>query len=365
MTKRQLTVRDVEAAVLGGKFLGGGGGGWTADGLALANEAMQTNAPMLISPDECGDDDIIVTAALVGAPAAKDQYVEPAHFVRTIERMESALGTKVAGVITNENGAAATVNGWIQAAKLGIPVIDAPCNGRAHPTGVMGSIGLHQLKDFVSIQAASGGRLDKYVEIVVKASLERAATLVRNASVQAGGVVAVARNPVTAGYVMQHGAVGAITQAIELGHAMLRAQAHGARAVVDAALDFMSGARIATGKVAHVSLRTEGGFDVGEVTIGDVDMTFWNEYMTLERNGERLATFPDLIMTMDTNTGMPLLTAELQPGLDVTVVCVPRAHVKLGAGMHDEALFKVVETVVNKEICKYVFAPSIGTAQTV
>ncbi len=53
--ERQLSVRDVEAAVLGGKLLGGGGGGWTEDGLAFANEAMQTNAPVLISADECRD----------------------------------------------------------------------------------------------------------------------------------------------------------------------------------------------------------------------------------------------------------------------------------------------------------------------
>ncbi len=44
---------------------------------------------------------------------------------------------------------------------------------------------------------------------------------------------------------------------------------------------------------------------MGKVTIDGFEMTFWNEYMTLEKDGERYATFPDLIMTLDAKTARP------------------------------------------------------------
>lgn len=359
MSVRQLTIDDVEAAVLGGKFLGGGGGGWTDDGLESGRMAMKTHPPLLVTPDELQDDAIVLTVASVGAPAAADRHVENEHFLQAIKRLESELGTRVAGVVTNENGAAATVNGWIQAANLGIPVVDAPCNGRAHPTGVMGSMGLHRLQDYVSVQAAVGGRAERYVEMVVRGSLQQAAALVRHASVQAGGLVAVARNPVTAQYANEHGAVGGIRQAIDLGHEMLKARRAGGPGVIDAALCFLGGHKVAEGLVDDVILRTEGGFDVGFVQVADVEMTFWNEYMTLERHGQRLATFPDLVMTVDTESGLPLITAEIERGQRVTVVVVPHKNLQLGAGMQDPSLFTVVEKAVEKEICKYVFPPSV------
>ncbi|GMA63856.1 DUF917 family protein [Alicyclobacillus fastidiosus] len=360
MSVRQLTIADIEAAVMGGKFLGGGGGGWTNDGLEFGRLAMEKHPPLLVTPDELQDGAIVLTVALVGAPAAQDRHVETAHFLRAVQRLETELGARVAGVVTNENGAAATVNGWVQAANLGIPVVDAPCNGRAHPTGVMGSLGLHRLPDYVSVQAAVGGRGERYVEAVVRGSLQQTAVLVRHASVQAGGLVAVARNPVTAKYAHEHGAVGGIGQAIDLGHRVLKASRAGGRAVIDAALDFLGGQKVAQGLVEDVILQTEGGFDVGFVTIADVEMTFWNEYMTLERHGQRLATFPDLVMTVDTESGLPLITAEIERGQSVTVVVVPRQNLKLGAGMRDRSLFTVVEKAVEKEICKYVFPTSVN-----
>ncbi|MFB5190614.1 S-methyl thiohydantoin desulfurase domain-containing protein [Alicyclobacillus fastidiosus] len=321
MSVRQLTIDDVEAAVLGGKFLGGGGGGWTDDGLESGRMAMKTHPPLLVTPDELQDDAIVLTVASVGAPAAADRHVENEHFLQAIKRLESELGTRVAGVVTNENGAAATVNGWIQ--------------------------------------AAVGGRAERYVEMVVRGSLQQAAALVRHASVQAGGLVAVARNPVTAQYANEHGAVGGIRQAIDLGHEMLKARRAGGPGVIDAALCFLGGHKVAEGLVDDVILRTEGGFDVGFVQVADVEMTFWNEYMTLERHGQRLATFPDLVMTVDTESGLPLITAEIERGQRVTVVVVPHKNLQLGAGMQDPSLFTVVEKAVEKEICKYVFPPSV------
>ncbi|HHY94860.1 MAG TPA: DUF917 family protein [Firmicutes bacterium] len=366
----------VEAAVLGGAVLGGGGGGAMADGRRHALLAVEMGEPELVTVEELPSDAVLVTASAVGAPAAKTAKDLPVYYVRVVEIL--ARETRVDGLITNECGGLAAVNGWLQAAMLGIPVVDAPCNGRAHPTGVMGSMGLHRVAGYVSRQAAVGGdpAAGTYVEMLVRGNLERAAALVRQASVQAGGMVAVARNPVTVSYARDNAAVGAIRQVLNVGRAMLEARGRGPMAMVEAACEVLGGKVLATGRVADVRLETSGGFDVGRVVVqpsegAALELDFWNEYAICERRSgqpgeqpgerpgeapsERLATFPDLIATFDLSSGLPLSSAEIATGHEVVVVHVPRQRLILGAGMRDPELMRAVERAVGKDIVKYVF----------
>lgn len=83
-------------------------------------------------------------------------------------------------------------------------------------------------------------------------------------------------------------------------------------------------------------------------------MTFWNEYMTLESRGNRLYTFPDLIMSFNKDSGMPITTAEISKDKNIVIIATKKENIKLGAGMHDANLLKEIEPIVNKEILKYV-----------
>lgn len=355
-----LNEKMAEAAVLGGAVLGGGGGGSMQDGLEMARLAVRLGDVRLMSIEAMNDQDTLLTVSAVGAPAAKERYVRPTDFIKAVELFRQRFGLCPDGIITNECGGNATINGWLQSAALGIPLVDAPCNGRAHPTGVMGSMGLQQNKDYVSQQTAVGGNraAGRYVEVAVSGSLEIAAAMVRTASVQAGGLVAVARNPVAAGYVKAYAAPGAISQCIGLGQAMLAAREQGA-AMTQAAADFLEGSILLSGRVANVMLETRGGFDVGLVAVegreGKAEITFWNEYMTVEFDGQRLATFPDLIATLDAVTGMPISTADIVPGRDIAVLYVSRKKLILGAGMKYRMLFGVAEQAVSRSIIPYVF----------
>jgi len=68
--KRQLTVDDVEAAVLGGAILGGGGGGLIEEGLRVARLALAAGVPELWSVDEFDPQAITTTVAIVGPTGA-------------------------------------------------------------------------------------------------------------------------------------------------------------------------------------------------------------------------------------------------------------------------------------------------------
>ena len=108
----------------------------------------------MLALDEVNDESVLVTVAMVGAPSATEQYVEPMYHVQALQLLMTHLDAPVGGLITNENGGAATINGWLQSAVTGLPVVDAPCNGRAHPTSLMGSMGLDGMDGYVSRQVA-------------------------------------------------------------------------------------------------------------------------------------------------------------------------------------------------------------------
>ncbi len=361
MNRLALTAAHVEAAVLGGAVLGGGGGGWIPEGLARGRLAVALGTVELISVDDLPPDSMIATAALVGAPSPKEQFVRPVDFIRAMRLLAERAGVRLGGIIANENGGGATVNGWLQAAALGLPVVDAPCNGRAHPTGLMGAMGLQRMEGYTSHQVAAGGNpaAGRYLEVYAAGAIRRAAFLIRTASIEAGGTVAVARDPVPLLYVRDHAAPGAIRQAIATGEAMLAARPRGGRAVMEATAGILGGQVADEGTVESVRLEVAGGYDVGTVQIrgrrGRYELTFWNEYMTLETDGERRATFPDLIATMNAEDSTPLATAEVAQGMRVAVLVVPRQRLILGAGMRDPELFMDVEHAVGKEVVRHVF----------
>lgn len=344
-------------AIIGGAILGGGGGGSMESGTDVAQEAFKYGNPKLISIDEIPEDTIIITASAVGAPAALHKYITPEDYVKTIELFQNITGLKVGGIITNENGGNATINGWIQSAKLNIPLIDAPCNGRAHPTGTMGSMGLNNLRDYTAYQVAIGGNPNKemYIQAFFKGTIESTSKLVRQTSIAAGGLVVVARNPVDARYVKKNGAVGGITHAINTGKVFYNGLENSQEKAIEEVCEFLKGEVVIKGSIDELQLNTTGGFDVGTVKIKNYELTFWNEYMTLQRDKERIATFPDLIMTFDLTTGIPVTSAEIKKGQNIAVIKVDKENLCLGQGMREEKLIKEIEPIIGKEILKYVF----------
>jgi DUF917 family protein len=351
----ELTSQIVEAAALGGVLLGGGGGGWPEDGLASGKLALQVGNPRLIALSDLAPDALVVTVSAVGAPAAVERYTRPMDFAAAVTALNQRLDGRIAGLITSENGGAATVNGWFQSAVTGIPVADAACNGRAHPTGVMGSMGLDADPGYRSVQAAVGGNpaTGRRLQIVVEGSLAACDRTIRQAAVEAGGMVAVARNPVTAAYVADNGAPAAISQAIRLGEIILQQRPSGGEAVAAALAAELEGQVLTRGVARDFALETRGGYDVGHFRVDDVEITFWNEYMTADRGNLRLATFPDLIATLDAATGDPVVSAAVTDGRELLVLTAPKSRLLLGAGVRRPESLAPAEAAIGRPMARY------------
>lgn len=353
----KLTKEECLQALYGGLLLGGGGGGSLKLGMDALEEAFRhTDALTLLDISELQPQDTLVNVSLVGAPSAKDTCVIVEHWKTVLKNFEHNSGMKIAGFTTCENGGVSTSNGWIISAITGIPLVDAPSNGRAHPTGVMGSIGLNRDPDYVTVQSAAGGKGERYVETVAKGSLTATSHLVRQTAVASGGMCCVLRNPVSAVYAQEHAAVGAIAQALTLGKGYLNRLGK-----VPELLRFLEGEYsaevICHGTVFDYNLNMDGGYDIGSLHVkessGDYELSFWNEYMTLEKNGTRIGTFPDLLVTLNALTGLAVSSAEIGDGMPVVILKIPVSQLILGAGMHQKQLFEEAEAILKRDLVKY------------
>ena len=364
MSRLRLDQELVEAAVTGGGVLGGGGGGSEIEGRRNGLLAVELGGVELVDHVDMPRDGMVATAAIVGASAAKDFHVPPVHHIRAAELLMKSGGVQLQGMIGNEIGGIGVTNGWIQAAALGIAVVDAPCNGRAHPISIQGAMGLHRVEGYVSLQAVVGGDPAQHrdLEIFLRGKLSALSPLMPHIATQAGGMVAVVRNPVPVSYLGEHAAVGAVKESIRVGRAMLRKRGASPIEIVEAAAGALGGEIAGRGRVTHVQLETRAGLNVGTLRVQSaesavLELTFWNEYMTLDAlhagHSRRLATFPDLIVTFDLATGTPLSSAVMTVGPDVAVMRVPQRKLNLGAGVKDPDLLLPIEAAVGRKILEY------------
>jgi hypothetical protein len=101
---------------------------------------------------------------------------------------------------------------------------------------------------------------------------------------------------------------------------------------------------------------TQEAFDCGTLEIaapgGNVVAHVLNEYMALERDGERLGTYPDVITTLSP-AGVPLSAGRLVEGMPVRILHVPKDRIALSASVFDPSVYAVVERALGIDIARY------------
>ncbi len=350
---RELNYSDAVDGIWGGSVLACGGGGWVSHGELMAETATRGRTPILCSVDEIPDEALVVTVTAIGAPGAADWEIQPMDYVNALKLVMERATAPVAAVLTAQNGASTTINGWYQSAMLGVKVLDAAGDVRAHPTGKLGGMGLTDRPGYTTVQAVAGGnrKLHGELRLVAEGSIVTTSNVLRDVSVRVGGFIAAARNPVEAAWVKKHAAIGAITYALDLGRAMREAEASGPRAVINAACKQTGGTILVEGPVRITSpRRTEGGFDHGAFTVGGLALRYLNEYMTVDRGAERVATYPDVITTLSLKTGRPASIAEIEEGDEVAVFHVHRKLVPLSSSTRDRTALAEVEQIMGVDL---------------
>ncbi len=353
----RLSRDDVWPAVLGGLVLSAGGSGKergrrdrSFGELAMANGSLEL-APV----SSLAGDDAILVATGVGAPGQGAHMPNPEHSLLAARQLIAAAGTQPRGIIP---GHVPGLYAWVMAAALEVPLLDAACNGRGHPTVMMGSLGLASRPDVQLYQSGAGDK----VRITVHGNTVVTSALMRAASVQNGGLIMACRGPLPASLVTEAGALGAIGYQLALGRAIVDAGSSG-DAVIEAILRQTRGRILVQGEVLANSVAYKDGFDVGQVTVRastsatEVALGVCNEYMFAESDGKRLATFPDLVATLDPATGGVLAIRELKPGTPVVAIATSKRNLPLGAGIFDPAVYPDVEAALGAGLAHYALDP--------
>ncbi|MEM7345677.1 MAG: DUF917 domain-containing protein, partial [Chloroflexota bacterium] len=152
----------------------------------------------------------------------------------------------------------------------------------------------------------------------------------RKVCVEVGSIAATCKAPRTGQEVKQWGIHHTTSQAIALGHCVRAAQRQHADPIA-AILDHAGGKQLFTGKVVDVARRTTGGFLRGQAKLIGLDddeerhlaIDFQNEWV-IAREGETvIATVPDLICILDSDSGEGLGTEVIRYGQRVTVIALP------------------------------------------
>lgn len=352
-----MTEKDVEAAVLGGSVYAAGGGGWADHGRQLGYAAVSVGKPELVSIEELDENAWVATAAAIGAPASTTPWeMQGVDYIKAVQLLQDALGEKLSGLMIGQNGKSSTLNGWLPSAVLGTKVVDAVGDIRAHPTGDMGSIGMAGSPEQMIQTAVGGNRAEnRYIELVTRGATAKISPILRTAADQSGGFIASCRNLLRASYVRRHAALGGISLALKLGEAIIAAQAKGGTAIIDTIAKTTNGTILCEGTILKKAvLYTKDAFDIGAVTLSSGDVLHvMNEYMAVDgRDGARTATFPDVITTLSAE-GEPLSVGQLEEGMQIFVLHVPKSKIPLSASVLDPTVYPYVEKQMGIEIARY------------
>jgi DUF917 family protein len=352
---RSLTAEDVEAGLVGGLFLSAGGSGRRAveANRSLGRMALDYGGVRLAALDELDPAAPIITATAIGAPGFATRAIRPRESLDAARRLIERLDRAPAGIIC---GHVPGFNAWLVAAALGIDYVDAASNGRGHPTVKMGGMGLASRPDLTITQVAvSGSAAEKNrLAFVAEGDIVRTSTVMRQAAVVNGGLIYAARGPLSAAFVKENGAPGAITFQFDLGRALIAAAG---RDRIRAAVDFLGGEVLVEGEVVENNVAYGGGFDLGRMVVrgarGDATLGVYNEFMSADIGGKRVATFPDMIGTFDPDTGEVVSISESQAGSRVAVVIAHRSRFPVGKGALDPAVFPEVEQAMGVDLRSY------------
>src|SRR5262249_34128461 len=282
----------------------------------------------LMDPMDLADDDLVAIVSNMGAPlVGQERLTDPRTIERAVRMMEEYLGRKFRAVMSLEIGGGNSIQPFMAAAMLELPVIDGDCMGRAFPEAQMTSFAIHDLRMYPLTLADVR---DNAVVVARAASWKWMERISRKACVEVGSIASTCKAPRTGKEIKDCAILGSTTKAIGIGRAVQAARrAH--RDPIDAVLEAERGQKLFAGKIRDIARRTPEGFPGGTAEIEGLDgfrghgfrLAFQNEFAVGWLDGEPRVMTPDLICVLDTVSGDAIGTETLRYGQRVTVIALP------------------------------------------
>lgn len=322
---------QMEAIALGSAVYGTGGGGDPYLGKLLAQRLMgEAGAVSLIDVMSLDDDALVIPVAGAGAPVVMTEKlpsVEP--LILALRALERHLGRRADATLCMEAGGFNSTIPFSVASRVGIPVIDGDTMGRAFPELQMSTCTMNGVGATPMAVVDDKG----HVVLIQSGGNHVAERITRSILVEMGGACACALYPMSGAQAKLAVIRGSIRALQRAGQVILDARRDGQDAV-GALLRALDGALLFQGKVTDVQRRLEGGWQRGSVSLAGLDgfvgasarLELQNEYLMLEVDGSVACSTPDLICTLDAESGEPVTSEAMRYGLRVAIMGLP-SHV--------------------------------------
>ena len=324
---RTIGIQEIEDIALGAALLGAGGGGDPYVGKLVAMGAVKECGPVtLLDPEEVPDDALVVPIAMMGAPTVLGEKGIGGSEYQTLYNMVSQFfGKKIYAFMPIEAGGVNSMLPIAACARLGLPLVDCDGMGRAFPELQMVTFTIGGMSATPMALTDEKGNSVIFETITNKWTEE----LARAVTMSCGGSVSVSLYPMTGAQMKAYSVKNIVTRSQKLGEA-IRTVKNCADDVTpeEHFLQFSEGYKLFKGKIADVLRETRGAFNFGKVVLEGIGeckghqayVEFQNENLTATVDGKILATTPDLICLVDTETFTPVTTDALKYGKRVLVV---------------------------------------------
>ncbi len=320
----QITEGDVEDLAFGCALLGTGGGGSVGGAILEVQSAIRRFGPVaVVQLEDVPADGLVMPICGIGAPTISYEMLNNGGEAQVLrQEVERVFNKPVVAIMASEIGGSNGVEPVMWASRLGLPIVDADTMGRAFPEVQMGSffVGGLPLTPIVLVDFQGN------VKTFTPTSGESAESGARAFAVAAGGVALMVDFINPAAMMIGNVIIGSVSRAIEMGRAMRYAQDP-----IDQLKTLLGAKVLITGKISEIERRTDSGFVRGSVTISgtgmdagrEVRIEIQNENLIATENGRVLASVPDLISVLDTQTGAAIATEESKFAMRVTVMAWP------------------------------------------
>ena len=262
---REVLDEDLDAIEIGAAILGTGGGGNPYIGKLRCREELKKGRKIPVIPlSELPDDAFVVSLGGIGAPVVGVEKIEEGQeCLRALHALEKELNLKVDALISAEIGGANSMEPMLTAAQAGLPVVDGDGMGRAFPEMQMCTWSIYGHREAPGAMADEKGNIVVIRETPNDVWLERIA---RSVVVAMGAAAGLATQPMRGDFVKRAAVPNTITQALNLGRAVLNAHATNADPV-QTVINQERGKLLMTAKITDLQRHLKGGFAVGHINL--------------------------------------------------------------------------------------------------
>lgn len=324
----EIGLEEIENIALGAAVIGSGGGGDPYIGKLMALQAVERYGNVkVLRKDEVQKDDFIIPAAMMGAPLVLTEKIPRGdEAVNAFKMLEEYFGKKVTATISIEAGGVNSTIPIALAATLRLPIIDADGMGRAFPEIQMVTPTIY------GVSATPMAMTDEKGNTVLLTTIDNKWTerLSRAVTIQMGGSAIIALYAMGGEKFKEATIEGSLSYAEKVGRGIREAKKRG-EDPVEEVLRITSGHEIFKGKITDVNRKVAGGFVRGTAKFEgieewggkELELIFQNENLAAKVEDSVAVSVPDLIATLDIETGEPITAESLSYGHRCVVVGIP------------------------------------------